>query len=238
MRAFLSAFIALLLLSLSMPLLAASGPPMAFVAEYDVLRNGEKLGKATMRFVAAPRGLYELRTSTVGSEGLAAIAGAAIEERSLLSWNDGPETVSYEYKQKIAWKTRQRGLRVDAEAGHVVSTDKNGERVLPYRPGILDRHALTVALMQDLASGKKGDLLYTVPDGDALGIQRYRQAPPETIQTAQGGQRAIRVERVRDSGGGRTTTLWLARDRGFVPLRLVQKEPDGETIEMRILTLR
>ena len=46
------------------------------------------------------------------------------------------------------------------------------------------------------------------------------------------------INPVRDSGDGRSTTLWLAQDRGFVPLRIVQKEADGETVEMRITSLR
>jgi hypothetical protein len=94
--------------------------------------------------------------------------------------------------------------------------------------------------MQDLALGKNGDLLYTVPDGDGLATQKYRPSPSEKISSALGSQRAIQVERIRDSGGGRSrsTTLWLGQDQGWVPLRLLQKEPDGESIEMRILAIR
>jgi hypothetical protein len=46
------------------------------------------------------------------------------------------------------------------------------------------------------------------------------------------------VERIRESGNGRSTTLWLGPERNFVPLRILQREPDGETIEMRIVSLR
>jgi len=46
--------------------------------------------------------------------------------------------------------------------------------------------------------------------------------------------KVIRVERIRETGNGRTTTLWLGRDRNFVPLQIQQKEPDGETRVLRV----
>ena len=52
--------------------------------------------------------------STVGSEGLAAIAGVAVDERSILRWaGEQPESVAYSYRQKLAWKTKTRGMQID-----------------------------------------------------------------------------------------------------------------------------
>ena len=53
-----------------------------------------------------------------------------------------------------------------------------------------------------------------------------------------GKLRALRVERIRDSGDGRTTTLWLGPDKNFVPLKIVQTEANGETFEMRVTGVR
>jgi len=77
-----------------------------------------------------------------------------------------------------------------------------------------------------------------VPSKDELETQVYRVAPPERLNTALGAQRVVRVERIRETSNGRTTTLWLGQDKNFVPLRILQKEPDGETIEMRITSIR
>ena len=38
-------------------------------------------------------------------------------------------------------------------------------------------------------------------------------------------------ERIREKAG-RTTTTWIAPALGYTPVRIVQKEPDGETLEM------
>jgi hypothetical protein len=235
MRKTLSLAFALLLAPIAVQ--AALPPP--YSASYEVRRNGEPTGTATVVFRALANGRYELRSHTVGSQGLAAIAGVDLDERSILRIVGGaPETVAYSYRQQVAWKNKARDISVDAGAGRITSTDKDKTYSPPYKPGVLDRNAITVALMSDVAAGKPGDLQYLVPSKDELETWTYRSAGTETMQTTIGSQRVIRVERIRDSGNGRSTTLWLGADRNFVPLRMLQKEPDGSTIEMRITSLR
>lgn len=224
---------------LSLPVPAFAAPPPPYMANYEVLRNGARLGRATVVFKALPNDRYQLTSSTIGSEGLAAIAGVSVDERSILRWTgDQPETVVYSYQQKLAWKTRVRGIQVDAARRHIDSQDQDRQFSPPYRPGVIDRNAIVVALMGDLAMGKSGDLSYPVPSRDEIETQVYRTASPERLKTALGTQRAIRVERIRESANGRTTTLWLGQDKNFVPLRILQKEPDGGTMEMRIISIR
>lgn len=218
---------------------AYAAAPKPFAADYAASRNGEQLGLASMRFSLQPGGRFQLTTSIRGSEGLAAVAGASIEERSLLGWQDNrPETSSYHYTQKVAWKTRERRIEVDPAAGRVERADKNGLLVFRYRPGVLDRHAVTVALMQDLAAGKTGDLAYPVAERDGITMQRYRQSGIEMLDTELGRQRAIRVERIRDEANGRNTVVWFGVDRQYLPLRILQTEPDGDSIELRIAAIR
>ena len=221
-----------------LPALALAAMPAPYNARYEVLRNGDRAGESTVSLRALGGGRAEFHSSTTGSEGLAAIAGAALEERSVLRWQDGaPETVSWEYHQKIAWKSRERSLAVDAAGRRLDLRDKDKRYSPPYRPGVLDRHAVTVAIIQDVAAGRSGEQRYSVPDKDEMGVWVFRTGASEKLDTAMGAQRALRVERVRESGGGRSTTMWLAQDHGYVPLRILQREPDGETIDMRITSL-
>jgi hypothetical protein len=228
----------LLALALCLPAVALAATPAPYTARYEVLRNGARLGEATVALKALADDRAEFSSTTVGSEGLAALTAATVEEKSLLRWRDGaPETVSWNYRQKIAWKTRERSLRVDAGARRIEHSDNDKHWSLAYRPGVLDRSAITVALMQDLAAGRSGELRYLVPDRDELKSWLFRTGASERIDTPFGPQRSVRVERIRDSGDGRSTTLWLAQDRHFVPLRILQKEASGETIDMRIVSL-
>ena len=222
-----------------LPALALAAMPSPYTAHYDVLRNGERAGEATVTLKSLGGGRAELHSVTSGSDGLAAIAGASVDERSVLRWHDGaPETVSWDFHQKVAWKSRDRSLDVDAEGKRLELRDKDKRWSPPYRAGVLDRHSVQVALMQDLAAGKSGELRYPVPDKDEMATWVFRVGQSERMDTAMGAQRALRVERIRSDGSGRITVLWLAQDRGYVPLRILQKEPDGETIDMRITSLR
>ena len=224
---------------LLLPLLAHAALPPPYTANYEVWRNGDRLGSATVVFKSLPNGRFELTSSTVGSEGLAAIAGVSVDERSILRLSgEQPETVAYTYHQKLAWKTRDRSIQVDAGAGRIDIQDKDQHYSPAYQPGVLDRNAITVALMRDVAQGKSGDLSYLVPNRDELETQVYRTSSPERLKTALGSQRVVRVERIRESANGRTTTLWLGQDKNFVPLQIQQKEPNGEIIEMRIVAIR
>lgn len=232
MRRFL---IALLLI----PSLALAGAPKPYSADYEVRRNGEVLGKATITFSARGGGQYEFASSTRGTGGMAALAGVSIDEKSTLRWvGERPETIDYSLRQKVAWKTRERNVHVDAGAGRVLSSEKGNTTPMPYQAGVLDRNAISVALMQDLIAQKKGDLVYPVVDRTGIGSQRYRQGAVETLATALGRQRVIRVERIRESSEGRTTTLWFGVDKAYVPLQILQREADGETIEMRVTAIR
>jgi hypothetical protein len=230
--------LASLLLALA-PALAAATMPAPYTAHYEVLRNGERLGEATVVLKSVGEGRAEFSSDTIGSEGLAALTAATINEKSLLRWRDGaPETISWDYRQKVAWKTRERSLRVDANARRIEHSDKDKHWSPPYQPGVLDRSAVTVALMQDLSAGRSGELRYLVPDKDEIKSWLFRTGASERMDTPLGKQRALRVERIRDSADGRSTTLWLAQDRNFVPLRILQKEASGETLDMRIISLR
>ena len=221
------------------PTVALAQLPAPYSATYEVRRNGDTLGTATVVFRPLANGRYELRSHTVGDQGLAAIAGVDLDERSILRLAGGrPETVAYSYRQKMAWKSRARDIEVDASARRISSTDKDKRYAPAYTPGVLDRNAITVALMADVAAGKSGDLQYPIVSKDEVETWTYRAFTPERVTSALGSDEAIRVERIRESSNGRSTTLWLAPRRGFVPVRMLQKEPDGETIEMRILSLR
>ena len=210
----------------------------AFTADYVVFRNGKNLGTANIKFSDIGNGRWELRTHTIGT-GIAAIAGVEIHERSLIRWNEGkPETIDYGFSQKTGWKDKQRSITVNAQNNTIASQDKEKTYSLKYQPGVLDRHAITIAIMQDLSQGKRGDLIYPVADRDELNTQLYRLIGNEKMQTALGILNAVKVQRIRENANGKTTTLWLASDKQFIPLRIEQIEGNGDTTEMRIETQR
>lgn len=221
--------LALLALLVAAPALAL--PPQPFSAGYVVQKDGSAIGAATLDFKRDRAG-GEFVTRSRGTDGLAALAALDIEERSTLRWTgDGIETVSYRYRQTSAFNQRER--RIDVSRSGIVSQDKQRHE-FPYRPGVLDRHALTIALMQALASGARGELSFWVVDRDELEQQRYRIAGEERLNTAIGARPAIRVERLREGDGRRSTTIWFDRERSYLPLRILDVNRKGETLDLQI----
>ena len=231
---------ALLCLALLLPAAAhAAAPPAPFSAEYEVFQNDKKLGRGTITLRALGNGDWEMVTRSEATQGLVAAAGVSRSERTVLSWAGGkPEVREYRMDQKAAWSQRNLLLQVDASARSARSTYKDKTSTLPYRPGMLDRHGLTAAIMSDLAAGARDELRYTVASRDDVEEQRYAVAASVRLKTAVGVMRAVRVERIRDAGNGRVTKLWFARERGWLPLRIKQYEADGETLDMRIIAIR
>ncbi len=120
-----------------------------------MLRNGSELGTATVTYKALGNGRFELHS--ISTARLAGITAATVDERSTLSWKGThPETISYDYRQDLPFKSRTRKLRVDATAGRIHSEDRKDRFSIPYQRGVVDRNAVTVALMQDVAWGRAG----------------------------------------------------------------------------------
>lgn len=217
---------------------AHAAPPQGYIAEYEVLRNGNAIGRAEVRLQPIADGRWELHSLTRGTAGLAALAGIEIDERSQFRWHDDrPEIVAYRYRQSGAMRTRERRVDIDPASGQLVSTDRDREYRFDRLPGTVDRQAVTLAIGLDLAAGRRDGLEYRVIDRDEYEMQRYRVADQEVVEVPAGAITAVRVERMRDTPG-RSTTTWLDPSRQYLAVRMLQREPKGETIEMRLVRVR
>jgi hypothetical protein len=216
--------------ALALPLAAA--PVAPFSATYEVRRNGSVLGEATLR-LAREGADWRFTTETRGTQGMARVAGVRIDESSRFHYVDGrPETIDYRYQQKTSFNERQRGAVVDAAAGRIALRNRDERTDVPYVRGVVDRQLVTVALMQAVAAGSRGEQRLDVAGRHEVEPQVWVIGATESTGEAGPGWR---IERRRDDGEDRETVLWLDDDRGHLPLRILQREEDGETIEMRLL---
>jgi hypothetical protein len=209
-----------------------------YTAIYDVSRNGDTLGHATVTLKQIPGG-WDYESLTHGTNGLAALAAADIDERSEINAHGGAlEMRSYHYRLSTIVKSSERSLTVDPSGKRIASRDKKHDTQYPMQPGVLDQQSVTVAIAQDLANGKHGTLTYNVAGRNGVSAQRYQVGKEQTRPVPAGPQRAITVTRLRDSAGGRVTASWFGVDNGFVPVRIVQTEPNGEVFEMKLESLK
>lgn len=227
---------------------AASALPQPFAARYELLRDGDAVGEASIELAELRDGRSLLETHTRGTRGIAGLAGAELRERSEFHWAEGlPELDSYRYEQDLAWSRKRRSLDADERLGTITGSDRDKPFRLQWEPGVIDRHTIVLALAADLAridagmvggaAPHDGRLRYRVADKGRIEWHTYRVAGDEHITTPAGAYDTKRIERVREKPG-RSTTSWLAREGGaWIPVRIVQREPEGETIELRLVSL-
>lgn len=208
-------------------------PVQPVTLEYEVFRNDKPMGRSTIRLAQGAGGTWTLETNTEGTSGLAGLAGAGIAEHSEFAWRDGrPELRHYRYAQSVAWRNKNRVLDVLPQTRSITYDDGKHVGRLPFEDGVMDRHAIVLALAHDVGTHAQ-TLEYRVADKDHVETHRYRVAGEERIECRAGSFTTTRVERVREKPG-RTTTSWLAAEIAWLPVRIVQREPDGETIEMKL----
>lgn len=213
--------------------IATADQPAAFSLDYEVSRNGKTLGEATLSLERLNAENWMFRSHTVGTEGLASIAGVEIDERSEFRWADGrPETLRYSFDQEMRFKSKKRSLSVMPNASRVSGRDGDGEYNLEFEPGLLDRNLVVLALAGDIARGEQ-HLQYRVADKRKIDSNEYQAMGSETVDTPRGRLDAIRVERIRRDSG-RKTTIWIAPSLDHLPVRILQIEPDGETLDMKL----
>jgi len=223
-----------LLLGTTVAMAATDAAPVApFQADYEVLRNGKELGRATLTLRAAGAGTWEFSSQTKGTKGMASLLGVDVMEKSTFRWHEGqPEGLRYMYSQEAAIKSRQRSTEFDWQTHEAQSRDGNQVWTAPLQTSAMDRNLVTIALMAQLKSGAH-DLAFKVVDKDKVADQRYAQGAHETLSLPAGKIEAVRVERQR-TDNSRTTTSWFAPQRNWLPVQIEQVEKNGETITMRL----
>ena len=126
---------------------AAASAPAPFKAVYQVQRDGQTIGQATITLTAQGGGQYAYRNQTQGTAGLAALLGASSSETTRFRWHgDAPETVSYDYAMDAAIKQKRRHMAVDWTAGKVTVDEGKGPITYASTAGMVDRNTLPLAL--------------------------------------------------------------------------------------------
>ncbi|MDP1697274.1 MAG: DUF3108 domain-containing protein [Xanthomonadaceae bacterium] len=225
------------------PATNAALTPTGYIAEYELLRDGKKEGRATRRLAPLGDGRWELHTEIKGTSGMARFLGLRVDERSQVSWRDGrAETEGYTYLQKLAFKKRERSVSVDRSGGRIISRDSrddNADQVLALADGVHDRQSASLALADDLARGASGTLEYAVVGRHAISIWQFEVGAQESVDTPAGRFDAVLATRIRDNEDDKVTRTWFARfplpgALGMLPVRIEQTEPGEDDIVMQL----
>jgi hypothetical protein len=213
--------------------LAAPAAPAAeaglptYTATYRVAYKGREAGTAefSVRYVAE-RDVYEF-SSRVMAKGMLKLArpNPAVERsefrvaagviQPLQFWyEDGSRSGEDNFHIEFDWERR---------VATVDSAEARREFALPE--SALDRGSLQVALMHDLATSGAARTL-KLADEDGIVEYEYTDNGTATMPTGSGPV-ATRVLTQQRAGSSRVTSLWVAPELRFLPVRIEQRR-DGE----------
>ena len=229
---------ALILLSIAASPLAtvARELPERFEATFWLEAAGTKVARTQWSLDPSAGGTYvsTSRTETAGVFSL--IRNEVRVERSEWTRVDNRlQPLTYRYV-RTGRKPREIEIKFDWEA-NVAFHDSSGTTWrLPVSPGTMDKFSYIFAMMRDLSRGKR-HLEYTIADGGRR-LKRYvlTGMGEERIETALGTLDTIIIRRDRKNSK-RQTTLWCAKELGFLPVKIIHLERDGKSVTLHIESL-
>lgn len=157
----------------------------------------------------------------------------SIDESSQFGWqNNQPVSREYSFVQK-GLGSRARSLHFAADGRQAAFAINDEKGVLDLTAPTFDNLNLLLVLRDQLAAGKT-DISFPVAERGELDTHHYKVVGDEQLTTAAGPFATVHLQRIRDAGSGRTTDVWLARDHDYVLVKLLQSEPDGDSIMLEV----
>jgi hypothetical protein len=214
-----------LLISLPVALSAAAqtAPPARVELEYELLRNGRVMAEVVERLEHG-NGAYQL-TETWRGKGMYALLGRAKRTSEGNLRADGPQP--REYVDERSGRDTQR-VSFDWAANTITRRYKGATRTEPVPADTQDRLSFLLALA--FQSQKGQPVSFHVADGRGMSRHTYKPKGRERLATPAGEFDTLKLGR-KNEGSGELAEIWLAADRGYLPVRILVVEKDGTRYE-------
>jgi hypothetical protein len=198
--------------------LAAAQPPARLEVVYVATRDGSTMAEITERLEYS-NGNYQL-TETWKGKGIYALLGSArrvsqgtieknvLRPREFFDERSGRDTA----RAWFDWKAQTLTMQYKGHKG-----------VEPLPANAQDRLSFLFAL--SLLPGNGESVSYSIADGKGLSRHTYKVVGREKLRIAAGEFNTVKVARQGDDR--ETAELWLAAERGYVPVRLLILEKNG-----------
>jgi hypothetical protein len=207
---------------------AFAAQPKPFTATYQVLRDGETMGQATITLKALGNGEYEYSNQMHGTSGLAAMLGISSNSVTRFRWNNNaPETENYIYKVS-GFKPKQRVMQVNWNTNQVSVDDGKSTTNYATAPGMADGNTMPLALGLALTGGNQS---VTLPVGVKQRVeqQQYKVQGTETVKVPAG---SFQAERVTRTDSDKHFDAWYVKQYPL-PVKLMQTEGGDLTLQLQ-----
>jgi hypothetical protein len=197
-------------LALSLALGAHAAPPQRVEIHYEVTHNGTAVADVTER-LEHDRRQYRLEESWKG-RGILALRGEAKRTSRGAVASDGLRPVEFEDR-----RSGREPKRVTFDAADGAATLQRQDRL---------------TLLWTLAFvPPKAEVTIRVTDDKGVSTHVYQPAGRERVRVPAGEFDAIKLVRKYDQPGKRSTELWLATDKSYLPVKIATTDRDGTRFE-------
>lgn len=201
---------------------AQSALPARVEIEYELQRNGSAMAEVVEKLEHG-NGAYRL-TETWKGRGIYALLGRAMRTSEGSLGADGPRP--REYVDERSGRSTQH-VTFDWTANTITRRYKGATRTEPVPRDTQDRLSFLLALA--FLSQNPEPVSFHIADGRGMSRHTYKRSGRERIATPAGEFDALKLARRNDAG--EVTEIWLAADRGYLPVRLVVTEKNGTRYE-------
>ena len=207
---------------------AATALPSAFQATYSVAKGSLKLGylKTTLKY-SGNRYSYHKYTKATGLAAM--LTGIKITETSdgqVSGQNIIPSNYFY---NRAKWK-KSKIDKVQFVGNRATGSYVGKAFNIATAGGIQDQASMELSLARDLSLNKPR-LSYTVITKGKKRPYSFQRLGSEVLKTQAGTFNTIKVKVIR-SGTKRETIFWMAKELGYMPVKILHREKNNVITSM------
>lgn len=204
-------------LSFSVSALASMEP---FKLDYKVSLSGLSLGsaKAELRRDRDGRYIYEKSAKANGFASL--FISDSISERAEWKLVDGePKSMRFESAEKDGSEYKRELIVFDWDQNKVLTSWDDGTKQIDIPEQAYDRLTLELRMMLDVRKSVQV-YEYALIERGKLKVRRFVPEGSERVETPAGTFDSVKYRLVRKESDRRSTLFWLARELGYLPVRM------------------
>ncbi|MCO6411860.1 MAG: DUF3108 domain-containing protein [Thiogranum sp.] len=211
-------------------------PYPEFVAGYDVMLNGIKVGSAkfSLSHLRGNEYLYRSEAARTGVAGLFGAKPAQESSRWRLTEN-GIEVLEYRARHPGGDDDDNSHLLFDHEKLRVANRGAGEQWDIAMPEGTLDSMVMQLAMLFDLRDGKQV-FEYPVAVRGRIKHYRFERAGEDTTELPLGSYRTLKLERKDDDRD--KSWIWSAPELNYFPVRFIKQKSSGLKTEILLRELR
>lgn len=197
-----------------------AAPPERVTLIYEMKRNGTVLGDVSETLEHDGR-TYAI-TSEVKGRGFLALFGAMKRTSRGHVTPQGLRPDEFRDERPGGWAV---SAKFDWDARSVTQERKGKSETLPIPGNAQDPLSLAYSFAFSPPKAKEYDV--TRADGRGLTPFRFTVVGSEGLATPAGEMQTLHIAKVRDGPDDKSTDIWFAAERDFLPVRVLVVDTDG-----------